>query len=100
MSAYGKAVSFFATLGTAALFSASATAGTDGVVCSDPAIARDLASVVERPAVFREWLHGYLETGYCVTIDAELMGMRMPQGETRGVVLYSIVWPRGELARR
>lgn len=97
MSAYGKAVSLFATLGAIGLFPVPAAAGTDGIVCNDPAIARHLARVIARPAVFRDRLHGYLEVGYCVTVDTELLGLRKSKDEKRSLVRYAIIPPQGRL---
>jgi hypothetical protein len=93
MSACTRAFSIFAVLGAIVLFPAPAGAGTDAVVCDNPSVARDLIGVMARPAVFSEWLHGYLESGHCVPVDSERLGLQVPDGGERSVIRYAIMLP-------
>lgn len=68
-----KASLITVTTAAAALVSAYGLADPDGrgdaprgVLCSNPSVARDLIGVVDQPSIYREWLRGYLESGYCV----------------------------------
>lgn len=94
---YVKAASVAAALLTAGLLSAHARAGSDVVVCNSPEVARDLVGVIERPEVFSEWLHGYLESGYCVLVDAERLGLRVLGSGEVTVARYAIVLPESRL---
>ena len=46
-----------------------------GVLCASPAVATDLIGVVDKPSVYRAWLHGYLESGHCVVWNPRQSGL-------------------------
>ena len=84
----------------------------EGVLCTNPLVAKDLIDVIHDAVIYRDWLTGYALSGHCVvwldefrlarklqsentTFDgrrAELWAVHMPHGE-EGVALYGIVFP-------
>jgi hypothetical protein len=86
---------------------------TQGILCTNPFVAKDLIDVINDETMYRSWLKGYVVSGYCsewnagnfrllrkLTFEntsfdgyhAELWEVRVPLAE-RAVTLYGIVFP-------
>lgn len=85
---------------------------TEGVLCTNPLVAKDLIDVIDDAVIYRGWLTGYALSGHCVVwLDefrlarklksentafdgrrAELWAVHVPHGE-EGATLYGIVFP-------
>ena len=87
---------------------------TQGILCTNPFVAKDLLDVIHDGTMYRSWLNGYVVSGYCsewnagkfrllrklkfenTSFDgyhAELWEVAVPLAEDRDVVLYGIVFP-------
>lgn len=84
-----------------------------GILCTNPFVAKDLIDVINDAEVYRDWFMGYALSGYCVewvgdfrlaqklrfentSFDgyrAELWMVRVPAGEEGSAILYGIVFP-------
>ena len=86
---------------------------TQGILCTNPFVAKDLIDVIHDQTMYRSWLKGYVVSGYCsewnsgnfrlmrklkfenTSFDgfhAELWEVALPLAEDR-VVLYGVVFP-------
>jgi len=87
---------------------------TQGVLCTNPFVAKDLIDVIHDETMYRSWLTGYMASGYCsewnagkfrlvrklefenTSFDghhAELWEVSVPQADDSRVILYGIVFP-------
>lgn len=87
---------------------------TQGILCTNPFVAKDLLDVIHDRAMYLSWLNGYVVSGYCSewnsgkfrllqklgfenkTFDgyhAELWEVAVPLAKGRNVVLYGIIFP-------
>jgi hypothetical protein len=86
---------------------------TEGVLCTNPLVAKDLIEVIDDAELYLSWLTGYALSGHCVvwldkfrlarklgsentTFDgrrAELWAVHVPHGEKGEATQYGIIFP-------
>ena len=87
---------------------------TQGILCTNPFVAKDLIDVIDDATMYRSWLKGYVVSGYCSEWNAgnfrllqylgfenrsfdgyraELWEVAVPLAEGRDAVLYGIIFP-------
>lgn len=87
---------------------------TQGILCTNPFVAKDLIDVIHNEAMYLSWLNGYVASGYCsewnsgkfrlvqrlgfenTSFDgypAQLWRVAVPMAEGRTVALYGIIFP-------
>ena len=87
---------------------------TQGILCTNPFVAKDLLDVIYDKEMYLSWLNGYVVSGYCsewnsgnfrllqklrfenTSFDghrAELWEVAVPLAEGRNIVLYGIIFP-------
>ena len=87
---------------------------TQGILCTNPFVAKDLIDAIHEETMYRSWLTGYIVSGYCsewnagnfrlvrklkfenTSFDghhAELWEVSVPRAEDRSVILYAIIFP-------